>query len=323
VPTIGEIIAFLDAEDSLIQIVDTATSAVIHRPAPIAEAAAGEIAFCSITARNPQELLKYVRATLLIIDGSLPFVESELEQLGVQAVIVSKNARLDFIRVVRRFFAPPRLQGIHPTAVISPSAKIAAGVYVGPLCSIGEAEVGEGTVIHSGVHIYDGVRIGKDVVIHSGTVIGADGFGYQRNERGELEKFPHVGGVVIEDNVEIGANACIDRGSLGDTHICEGARIDNLVHVAHNVYIGKHSAVVADAMVGGGTRIGNGSWIAPSACLRDRIVIGEGATIGLGALVTKDVPKGTTVLGSPAREQDEYMRLLSVLRDLLKSGTAP
>ncbi len=142
-------------------------------------------------------------------------------------------------------------------------------------------------------------------------MIGADGFGYERNEVGELEKFPHVGGVLIEDNVEIGANSCIDRGSLGDTRICQGARIDNLVHIAHNVYVGRHAVVIANAMVGGGTHIGDFAWVAPSACLRDRIKIGDKSLVGLASLVTKDVPNGETVLGCPARSLAKHKRLLT------------
>jgi UDP-3-O-[3-hydroxymyristoyl] glucosamine N-acyltransferase len=238
--------------------------------------------------------------------------ETALSRAGVEAVILCDNARLDFMRVIAHFFAKPRPIGIHPSAVIGRSSIIAPDAYIGPFCSIGEnVEIGEGTVIFAGVHIYDGVRIGKKVTIHCGTVIGADGFGYERDEAGELEKFPQIGGVLIEDNVEIGANTCIDRGSLSDTRICEGARIDNLVHIAHNVYIGRHAVVIANAMIGGGTRVGDFAWIAPSACLRDRIIIGDKSFVGLASLVTKDVPNGEIVLGSPARSLAEQKRLLS------------
>ena len=318
-PTIGEIIAFLRSDNSLLRFAEAADSVVIRRPAPITEAVSGEISFCGATARNPQRLIEGARASLLLIERNIVFDKEQLARAGVQAVIVRDNARLDFMRVVQKFFALPRPHGVHPTAVISPAANIAANVSIGPLCSIGAAEIGTGSILHAGVHIYDGVRIGSNVIIHSGTVIGADGFGYERNEQGELVKFPHVGGVVIEDNVEIGANTCIDRGTLGNTHICAGTRVDNLVHIAHNVYVGTHAAIIAQTMVGGGTHVGDGTWVAPGACVRDRITIGDGATVGLGALVTKDVPDRVTVLGSPAREVAEYKRLLSVLNALLKT----
>ena len=311
-PTIHEIVVFLQADDSLLQLAEAAKSTIIHRPGPINEAVTGEVSFCGATARDAQALLDQAHASLLIVDRGIAFDQDRLSLAGVQAVILTENARLDFIRIIEHFFTSPRPTGIHPNAVIAASAVVAANVFIGPFCTIGEGvEIGEGTVIHAGVHIYDQVRIARNVTIHSGSIIGADGFGYERNQFGELEKFPHLGGVVIEDNVEIGANTCVDRGTLGDTRICQGARIDNLVHVAHNVYIGEHAAVIAHAMIGGGTHIGHSAWVAPSACLRDRITIGDKAVVGLASLVTKDVPGGVTVLGAPARELSEQKQLLA------------
>lgn len=318
-PTIGEIVSFLQAEDSLLRLVEEVHSTVIHRPAPIAEAVPGEVSFCGATARKPQELLDRTRASLLITDRGISFDERRLAQAGVHAVVLRDNARLDFIRVVEKFFARPRPQGIHRTAVISPLAKIASDVYIGPLCTVGEAEIGGGTIIHAGVHIYDGVRIGRNVTIHSGCVIGADGFGFERNEAGELQKFPHIGGVVIEDDVEIFALTHVARGTLGNTFIGQGTKIDTFVHVAHNIRIGKHCAIISHAMLAAET-IGDLSWIAPSACLRDRIAIGSRVTVGLGAVVTKDIPDGTTVMGLPARPIEEQKRLLRRLSALAAQG---
>ena len=290
---------------------------VINRPAIITEAGPGEVSFCGSTARDPEVLLTKTRASLLIVDRTIPLDEVALSRAGAKAVILSNNARLDFMRVVEHFFTRPRPIGIHSSAVIDPSTAIGPNVNIGPLSTIGKkVGIGEGTMIFAGVHIYDGVRIGKKVTIHSGAVIGADGFGYERNENGELEKFPHVGGVLIDDNVEIGANTCIDRGSLGDTRICQGARIDNLVHIAHNVYVGKHAVVIEKDMIGGGTHIGDFAWVAPSACLRDRINIGDRALVGLASLVTKDIPNGETVLGTPARYLAEQRRLLDHWADV-------
>lgn len=309
--TIISISDFLQAKHSL-HWLSSKVDVVIKRPAPITEARAGDVSFCGSTAKNPEALLTKTYASLLILDRTIPLDETALSKAGVKAVIITKNARLDFIRVVKHFFDQSRPVGIHPSAVIAPSALIASNVYVGPLCTIGErVEIGERSVIFAGVHIYDRVQIGKNVTIHAGSVIGADGFGYERNEANELEKFPHVGGVLIEDDVEIGANTCIDRATLGDTRICQGACIDNLVHIAHNVRVGRHAVVIANAMIGGGTRIGDFAWVAPSACLRDRISIGDSSFVGLASLVTKDVPNGETVLGSPARRLEENKRLLA------------
>lgn len=314
--TINAIARFL-APCPLRPLAEGADDREIQGPAPITEAGPNQVSFCGSTAKHPHELLEATTAGLLIVDRSLGVDDKALTAAGVAAVIESDNARLDFMRVIKEFFSPPRPQGIAPSAVIAASARIAADAYVGPLCSIGDdVEVGAGTVIHAGVQIYDRVRIGSHVTIHAGCVIGADGFGYERNPEGELVKFPHVGGVVIEDGVEIGANTCIDRGTLGDTRVCEGARIDNLVHVAHNTVVGRHAAVIADAMIGGSTRIGDYAWIAPSACLRDRIEIGERAVVGLAAVVTKSVPPDTTVMGSPARDLKSQKRILAKLAKL-------
>jgi UDP-3-O-[3-hydroxymyristoyl] glucosamine N-acyltransferase len=314
--TIEAIAEFL-APQPLRALAEGAEHRVIRGPAPITEAGVEQVSFCGSTAKKPEALLQATHAGLLIVDRALDRDDKALTRAGVAAVIESENARLDFMRVIDRFFSPSRPRGIAPSVVIAESAQIADDAYVGPLCSIGEnVEVGAGTVIHAGVHVYDRVRIGRNVTIHAGCVIGADGFGYERDADGVLVKFPHLGGVVIEDDVEIGANTCIDRGSLGDTHVCKGARIDNLVHVAHNTLVGRHAAVIADAMIGGSTRIGDYAWIAPSACLRDRIVIGERAVVGLASVVTKSVPAGRTVMGLPAREQKDQKRLLAKLAQL-------
>lgn len=315
--TIQDIAHFLEPSTMRL-LVEGAGNTVIAGPAPLDKGAPGQVSFCGSTARQPGALLKVTRASLVIIDRTLAKnTGRDLIGAGVSALIESDNARLDFMRVLDHFFAPARPSGIAPSAVIAASARVAPDAYVGPHSSLGEGvEVGAGSVIHAGVQIYDRVRIGRNVTIHAGTVIGADGFGYERNPEGVLVKFPHVGGVVIEDDVEIGANTCIDRGSLGDTRVCQGARIDNLVHVAHNTVVGRHAAVIAHAMIGGSTQIGDFAWVAPSACLRDRITIGERAVVGLAAVVTKDVPDGVTVMGSPAREQESQKRLLGKLAKL-------
>jgi UDP-3-O-[3-hydroxymyristoyl] glucosamine N-acyltransferase len=153
-------------------------------------------------------------------------------------------------------------------------------------------------------------------MIHAGSVIGADGFGYSRNDDGELEKFPHIGSVVIEDRVEIGSNTSVDRGTLSNTVIREGAKIDNFVHVAHNVVIGKHAAVIAHAMIGGSTEIGDYGWIAPSAALMNGLHIGKGATVGLGAVVTKNIPDNETWAGVPAMPLKEFVAIQKKMKEL-------
>ncbi|HUW96837.1 MAG TPA: hypothetical protein VMW58_13720 [Anaerolineae bacterium] len=318
-PTLVDLLQFL-AQREIIRLPGLRDDTPIERAVPLEDAGPNTVCFCRSTARDAVRLLAKTRATLLIVDQTLPIDPKPLAQAGVQAVVRSPNARLDFIRVVERFFSRPRPAGIHPTAVVSPAASIDPDVYVGAYCVVGEATIRHGSVIHSGVHIHDAVYIGRNVEVHSGCVIGADGFGFERNEAGELEKFPHIGGVVIEDDVEIYALTHIARGTLGDTTIGQGTKIDTFVHIAHNVRIGKHCMIISHAMLGGGVRVGDSTWVAPSASVRERLAIGSRVTVGLGAVVTKDVPDGTTVMGVPARPAREQKLLMKRLASLATQG---
>jgi UDP-3-O-[3-hydroxymyristoyl] glucosamine N-acyltransferase len=271
----------------------------------------GALSFCSAVGERAVTMIRDARAAVVIC-ASGPHVAA-LADTGVTLLEV-ENPRLAFLRVVERLFAAPRPVGVHPTAIVDPSASLGRDVYLGPGVWIGpDCEVGDDSVLWGNVQCYARTRIGRRVTIHAGTVIGADGFGYERNEAKELEKFPHVGGVVIEDDVEIGANTCIDRGTLADTIVRQGARIDNLVHIAHNVVVGRHAAVIAHAMIGGSTTIGDYAWVAPCACVRDGIALGDRSLVGLGAVVVKSVPDDAIVMGSPARPAAEYKALLHQL----------
>ncbi len=170
-----------------------------------------------------------------------------------------------------------------------------------------------GTVLHSRVTVYAGCQLGKRVTVSAGTVIGADGFGYERAPDGRLVKFPHFGRVIIEDDVEIGANVTIDRGTLGDTIIQTGSKIDNLVQIAHNVIVGEHSLVIAGAVICGSVRIGARCWVAPNAVLQQKVVIGDGVTIGMGAVVNTSVKNSETMVGYTARPAREAKRISALL----------
>lgn len=165
--------------------------------------------------------------------------------------------------------------------------------------------------------MYDGTRIGRNVTVFSGTVIGADGFGYERRADGGMEKFIHKGGVVIEDDVEIGSNTSIDRGTLGDTILRRGAKVDNQVHIAHNCDVGEDAVVIAQSMIGGSVKIGARAWIAPSVVVMNGIAIGQDAMCGLGSIVTKSVKDGETVMGNPARPLAEAKALLAAMKQLI------
>ncbi len=144
------------------------------------------------------------------------------------------------------------------------------------------------------------VVIGYKSIIHSGTIIGTDGFGYFM-EQDQYRKIPHFGGVWIGKYVEIGANTCIDRGTLDDTMIEDGVKIDNLCHIAHNVQIGKNSLIIACSLLGGSCRIGKGGYVAPGAIVKNQVTVGENSVIGMGAVVTKDIRAGVIAAGIPAR----------------------
>ena len=226
---------------------------------------------------------------------------------GVTQVVVD-SPRLEFMRCAARFF-PKAADWPSGEPVCGSSSVIKEGVVLGPGVTIGAD-----CVVHENVVIKAGATIGDHVVVHANTTIGSDGFGYERDPlSGRLLKFPHVASVRIEDDVEIGSNTCIDRGALTDTVVRRGARIDNLVHIAHNVEVGRDSLVIANAMIGGSVKIGDSAWIAPSATVINGVSIGAGATVGIGALVTKPVGDGQTVAGSPAREIGEFRSLLRAM----------
>ena len=224
--------------------------------------------------------------------------------------------------------------GIHPTAAIDPSAQIDASAEIGAHTTIeagarigADCCVAAGGYIGSGAQLSDecylyprvtvlgGVRLGHRVIVHSGAVLGADGFGFARSDEGAL-KVPQIGGVRVEDDVEIGANTTIDRGTLDDTHIGKGTKIDNLVMIGHNVEIGHHCIIVSQVGIAGSTQIGNGVVIAGQAGIADHLKIGDGVTIAAKSGVPGHLEAGKTYMGAPAREASEARRLYAYMSRL-------
>ena len=295
------------------------TNRTFSHPAPIREAETeSAITFCNKAGIEALDLINSTAAgvVLCLEDQLLDKFENSKKTL-----LIVKNPRLSFLRLISAVFTAEHPHGIHPTAVIDPEAVIHDSVYIGPFTYVGKCEIGKDTVIHGHVHIYTGnVKIGKNVVVHAGTIIGVDGFGYARNENNELEFFPSCGGGGIEDNVEIHSNVNIDRGTLSNTVIGQGTKIDKFCHIGHNVVIGNHSVITAHTMIGGSAKIGDYVWIAPcTSILNGGIKIGSRAFIGMSAVVTKDVPDDVSVMGSPARPIPEYKKLLKSLRHLIES----
>jgi UDP-3-O-[3-hydroxymyristoyl] glucosamine N-acyltransferase len=206
--------------------------------------------------------------------------------------------------MVKAFFVEAaELPFVSDKCVIDPSVTLGKGVTIRAGAVLERnCYVGDGSIIDSNTVVKRGTVIGKRVKIGANNTIGGEGFGYEKDESGQFEVLPHLGNVVIEDDVEIGNNTTIDRAVIGSTIIRRNAKIDNLVHIAHGVEIGENSLVIANAMVAGSCIIGKNAWIAPSASVLNKITVGDDAVVGIGAVVLKNVSDGETVVGNPAKD---------------------
>jgi UDP-3-O-[3-hydroxymyristoyl] glucosamine N-acyltransferase len=246
--------------------------------------------------------------------------------------------------VLRVFFPEPAIApGVHPTAHIADSARVSPGATVAAFAVVGErslidsgailhphvfvgpdCQVGEGSVLHPHVVLRERVALGRRVIVHPGSVLGADGFGYVFEGQAH-RKIPQVGRVVVEDDVEIGANVTVDRATLGETVIGRGTKIDNLVQIGHNTVVGPDTIIVAQAGIAGSCRIGRGVVLAGQVGIADHVTVGDGAQIGSQAGVHRDVPAGARMIGTPALPGDAGLRALAAigrLPDLLRDVRA-
>ena len=192
---------------------------------------------------------------------------------------------------------------------VGSNSKLADNVSIYPNVNIGaNVEIGEGTIIYAGATIYRDCVIGKNCIIHSGAVIGADGFGFAPNEKGEFQKIPQIGNVVLEDNVDVGANSTIDRATMGSTIIRKGAKIDNLVQIGHNVEVGKNSAMAAQVGISGSSKVGNNVLIGGQVGLAGHLKIGDRVKIAAQSGIGGNVKADSTVMGSPGFDAKEYKK---------------
>ena len=265
---------------------------------PIDKSNRESVTFCSRNTIDALPAIRDSKAGVIICSKELTYKEGDYKD---KTLILVANPRLAFIEVMQKYFQEEVKFGIHPTAIIDKDARVPPNVCIGANSCIGKCEIGENTIIHANVHIYSQVKIGRNVTIYDGTVIGKEGFGYEKNSQGKWVKFPHIGGVIIEDDVEIGSNVTIDRGTLDNTIIGQGTKIDNLCHIAHNVVIGKNCSITAHSCFAGSSKMGDDSWLAPGVIVRDGIKIGSNVIIGMGSVVTKNIEDNCFALGIPAR----------------------
>ncbi|MDE2179221.1 MAG: UDP-3-O-(3-hydroxymyristoyl)glucosamine N-acyltransferase [candidate division NC10 bacterium] len=282
----------------------------VHHLASLHEAGEGDLAFVV----NPRDLPKLEAskaAAVIIREGSPPCSKPTL---------LTNDPYLAFVQALCLFYTPDRaMPGIHSSSIVHESVRLAEDVAIGPL-SVVEADVtiGRRSVVGAQVYIGKGSRIGADcrlypqvmvredveigdrVIIHSGAVIGSDGFGYLRDEQGVRIKIPQVGRVILEDDVEIGANVTIDRATMGATRIKRGTKIDNLVQIAHNVVVGEDGVIAALSGISGSVKIGDRVTLAGQVGIVDHVEIGDDVTVGAQAGVAKRIPSGGVFLGSPA-----------------------
>jgi len=294
--------------------------------APIETAGPGQITFVA----DPRyaAAARTTRASALIVEESFPQLD--------KPVLRIKNPHYAYARVSEMFYRTPEYaRGVHSTAVVHPTATIGRDASIGPYCVIeagvviGEnctlvshvviyrdVKIGQNFFAHSHVSIREDCHIGNNVLLHNGVVIGSDGFGFAKSDEGLWYKIPQAGRVVIEDEVEIQANCCIDRASLGETRICHNTKIDNLAHIGHNCVIGKNSMLCAQVGLAGSTVIGDNVILAGQVGVAGHCKIGDGVIVTAQSGTHGDIPAGSMISGTPAFDHKQWRRSVAVFAKL-------
>lgn len=301
-------------------------NATVHTFAKIEEGVPGAISFLS----NPKyaHYIYETKASIVLVNKD--FVPEQ----PVSATLIKVDNAYESLALLLQLYeqSKPRRRGISPQASVAESAKIGQDVYIGAYAVIDDgATVGDGTqiyphtyigenvsvgsacTIYSGVNVYHDCRIGNNVVLHSGSVIGADGFGFAPTPQG-YDKIPQIGIVVIEDDVEIGANTCVDRATMGATVIHRGVKLDNLIQIAHNNEIGSHTVMAAQVGLAGSTKVGEWNMFGGQVGVSGHITIGNHVAIGPQSGVIKSVPDNSRLIGSPPMEEKPFFRMQAVMR---------
>jgi UDP-3-O-[3-hydroxymyristoyl] glucosamine N-acyltransferase len=296
----------------------------IQSVAGIEHAGPGQLTFVS----NPRyvQAVSTTRASAALLGNPIQ-VERE-PGLAALAVLRSENPYLDFARALELFYQPPRYEpGVHPTAVVAPTAKIGPGAHIGPHCFVDEGVViGRNAVLHSLVSIYrnarigddffahshtvvrEGCRIGDRVILQNGAVIGGDGFGFARQADGRWYKIQQTGITVLGDDVEIQANSCIDRATVGETVVSSGVKIDDLVLVGHGGKIGENSLLCGQAGMAGTTTVGKGCILGGQAGCSGHLTVGDGSMLTPQTGVAADIPPNSLYSGAPAVEHKQWLK---------------
>ncbi|HEV2964042.1 MAG TPA: UDP-3-O-(3-hydroxymyristoyl)glucosamine N-acyltransferase [Candidatus Angelobacter sp.] len=294
--------------------------------ATIETAIPGQVTFVS----NPKyaPLARTTQASAIIVDEHFPSTEKPL--------LRTKNPQHGYARAVTLFHTPVQYKpGIHPTAVVDPSAKIGDGASIGPYVTIeADVEIGQGCTLLPHVVIYRGVKIGNNVfahahvsireyceignnvLLHNGVVVGSDGFGFAKDDNGRWQKIPQTGKVVIEDDVEIQANSCIDRASLGESRIGRGTKIDNLVQVGHNCTVGENSMLCAQVGMAGSTELGRNVILAGQVGIAGHCKLGDGVIVTAQSGTSHDIEPGRMISGSPAFDNKQWLRSVAIFNKL-------
>jgi UDP-3-O-[3-hydroxymyristoyl] glucosamine N-acyltransferase len=300
--------------------------------AGIEQAEAGQITFLANRRYFPQ--LKTTRASAVLVEEGIALTRDP--SLPPLAALRTANPYLAFAHAIELFYQPPRYApAIHPTAVVAKTARIGEGAHVGPYCFVDEdVEIGRNAVLHSSVTIYRGAKIGDDffahahaivrefcrvghrVILQNGAIIGGDGFGFAKQKDGSWYKMQQPGPAVLEDDVEVQANACVDRATVGETRVGRGAKLDDLVLVGHASRVGANTLLCGQVGLAGSTRIGKNCILAGQVGTAGHLTVGDGSVLTAQSGVPNDVPPQSLYSGYPAVENREWLKTVAALNRL-------